>query len=66
MATSVRPFLMFQEGKAEAAMKLYASVVPNTEIRKLEKVTNGPGPDGTVAMVLLAIGPQGPLHRQPD
>jgi predicted 3-demethylubiquinone-9 3-methyltransferase (glyoxalase superfamily) len=47
---------MFQGGKAEEAMKFYASVLPNTEIRTLERYgPNGPGPEGSVMMGLLSV-----------
>ncbi len=44
MPTTVRPFLMFQGNKAEEAMRLYVSLIPNSEI--LEIVRFGPGQKG--------------------
>lgn len=43
------PFLMFQGGKAEAALTFYAEHVPDSRIDSLEKFgPDGPGPEGTV------------------
>jgi predicted 3-demethylubiquinone-9 3-methyltransferase (glyoxalase superfamily) len=51
MAKSVRPFLMF-EGRAEEAMKLYVSLIPNSEI--VDIVRYGPGQQGKEGSVKLA------------
>lgn len=43
------PFLMFQGGKAEAALSFYAEHVPDSRIDSLERFgADGPGPEGTV------------------
>lgn len=43
------PFLMFQGGKAEAALSFYAEHIPDSRIGSLEKFgPDGPGPEGTV------------------
>jgi predicted 3-demethylubiquinone-9 3-methyltransferase (glyoxalase superfamily) len=51
MAKSVRPFLMFQ-GKAEEAMQLYVSLIPNSEI--VDIVRYGPGQPGKEGSVMRA------------
>lgn len=56
MPTTVAPFLMFQESNAEAAMNLYATVIPNTHIVTLEKYGPGElGPEGTVRAGTLSV-----------
>lgn len=48
-AATVSTFLMFQEGNAQDAMSLYASVFPGVRIERIERY--GPGeqdPEGTV------------------
>lgn len=47
MASSARPFLMF-EGRAQAAMDLYTSLFPDSRI-----VTAQPHPDGNGVMVAV-------------
>jgi predicted 3-demethylubiquinone-9 3-methyltransferase (glyoxalase superfamily) len=56
MVQSVTPFLMF-EGEAEAAMSLYAAVVPNTRIVALELHADGPK-KGAVSHGLLSLAGQ--------
>jgi predicted 3-demethylubiquinone-9 3-methyltransferase (glyoxalase superfamily) len=57
MSTTVTPFLMFQDNNAEEAMKLYASVIPNSQIMTLEKYgPNEPGAEGSVRAGMLSIG----------
>ncbi|MBO9713967.1 VOC family protein [Sphingomonas sp.] len=47
--TEATPFLMFQHGKAEAALSFYAATIPNSRIETLQKFgPEGPGPEGTV------------------
>jgi len=47
--TSITPFLMFQGGKAEAALTFYAETVPGSRIEAIERFgAQGPGPEGTV------------------
>ena len=58
MSLSVRPFLMF-EGKAEAAMQLYVSLVPGSEILEITRYgAAGPGPEGSVMRALVSVGGQ--------
>ena len=48
--TTVTPFLMF-EGRAEEAMTRYVSVIPGSEVLRLERYgADGPGAEGTVAL----------------
>jgi len=37
MAASVTPFLMFQHGRAEEALRLYTSLFPELEVLRLER-----------------------------
>ncbi|WP_404335465.1 VOC family protein [Sphingomonas sp. MMS12-HWE2-04] len=58
--TKVTPFLMFQGGKAEAALNFYVETVPGSRIEAIERFgAQGPGPEGTVlrAEVVLAGQP---------
>lgn len=58
MATSVRPFLMF-EGKAEEAMNLYVSLIPNSEITSINRYGPGqPGPEGSVMVATFTVAGQ--------
>jgi predicted 3-demethylubiquinone-9 3-methyltransferase (glyoxalase superfamily) len=48
-AATVSTFLMFQEGNAQEAISLYASVLPGVRIERIERYGPGePGPEGTV------------------
>ena len=58
MSTTVRPFLMF-EGKAEAAMQLYVSVVPGSEILEIKRYpAGGPGAEGSVMLATFSVAGQ--------
>ena len=58
MATSVRPFLMF-EGKAQEAMNLYVSLIPNSEITSIKRYGPGqPGPEGSVMVATFTVAGQ--------
>jgi predicted 3-demethylubiquinone-9 3-methyltransferase (glyoxalase superfamily) len=47
--TSATPFLMFQHGKAQAALDFYVETVPDSRIEDLQLFgPEGPGPEGTV------------------
>ena len=55
----VTPFLMFQGGKAEAAMELYTSLFPDSEIVDVAYYDKeGPGPEGTVVRATFRLGDQ--------
>jgi predicted 3-demethylubiquinone-9 3-methyltransferase (glyoxalase superfamily) len=48
MSTTVTPFLMF-EGKAEAAMTFYVSLIPDAAVTNIVRYGPGePGPEGSV------------------
>jgi predicted 3-demethylubiquinone-9 3-methyltransferase (glyoxalase superfamily) len=58
MAKSVRPFLMFQ-GRAEEAIKLYVSLIPNSEIVDILRYGPGqPGKEGSVKRASISIAGQ--------
>src|SRR5689334_19123535 len=58
MATSVRPFLMF-EGRAEEAMNLYVSLIPDSEIISINGYGPGqPGTEGSVMVATLTVAGQ--------
>lgn len=55
----VTPFLMFQDGQAEAAMELYTSLFPDSEV--IDAVyydSEGPGAEGTVVRATFRLGDQ--------
>ncbi|MEI3851277.1 MULTISPECIES: VOC family protein [unclassified Ensifer] len=52
MVASVTPFLMFQDGAAEAAMAFYMSLFPNAE------VLGEQGPEGSIKVALFRLGAQ--------
>ena len=62
--TSITPFLMFQGGKAEAALNFYVETVPGSRIDKLELFgAEGPGPEGTILRAhALIAGQQVMVH----
>ena len=48
-AAAVSTFLMFQDGRAQEAMALYAAVFSGARIESIERYgPGGPGPEGTV------------------
>ena len=48
--TTLTPFLMF-EGRAEEAMTRYVSVIPGSQVLRLERYgADGPGAEGAVAL----------------
>lgn len=58
MATTVRPFLMF-EGKAEEAMNFYVSLIPGSEITSIARYGPGqPGPEGSVMVATFTVAGQ--------
>lgn len=58
MATSMRPFLMF-EGRAEEAMNLYVSFIPGSEITSIKRYGPGqPGPEGSVIVATFRVAGQ--------
>lgn len=58
MATSVRPFLMF-EGRANEAIAFYVEMIPNSEIVDVTRYGAGePGPEGTVKFAVVRLAGQ--------
>ena len=59
MPTQIRPFLMFQEGNAEEAMKFYISLFPESEITSMVRYGPGqPGKEGTVMKATFSLAGQ--------
>ena len=59
MTVTVRPFLMFQDGKAEEAMTFYTSILPDGRIDAVERYGEGqPGKVGTIKVATFSIGDQ--------
>lgn len=57
--TSMKPFLMFQGGRAEAALRFYVETIPDSRIDALERFgPEGPGPEGTVLRAYVTIAGQ--------
>lgn len=55
MTATAATFLMF-EGKAEEAMNLYVSLVPNSRIVDVKRYgAEGPGPEGSVMVAAFEI-----------
>jgi predicted 3-demethylubiquinone-9 3-methyltransferase (glyoxalase superfamily) len=53
------PFLMFQHGKAQAALDFYVATVPDSRIVSIERFgPEGPGPEGTVLRAYVEIAGQ--------
>jgi predicted 3-demethylubiquinone-9 3-methyltransferase (glyoxalase superfamily) len=58
MASSVRPFLMF-EGQAEEAMKFYVGLFSDGKIDDIARYAAGePGPEGSVKVAKFSIAGQ--------
>jgi predicted 3-demethylubiquinone-9 3-methyltransferase (glyoxalase superfamily) len=59
MAMRATPFLMFQGGKAQAAMDLYVSLFPDAAIEEIERFgAEGPGSEGSVKLARFRIAGQ--------
>ncbi len=57
--TSMKPFLMFQGGRAEEALRFYVETIPGSRIDALERFgPEGPGPEGTVLRAYVTIAGQ--------
>lgn len=57
VSQTIRPFLMFQDGRAEAAMTFYVSLFSDSEILGVERHgPKGPGPEGSVLLARFRIG----------
>jgi predicted 3-demethylubiquinone-9 3-methyltransferase (glyoxalase superfamily) len=57
MSVTVRPFLMFQGRQAEAAMQMYTSLVPGSEILEIERY-GAAGPEGSVMRAIFSVAGQ--------
>lgn len=58
MKTTVTPFLMF-EGKAEEAMNLYVSAIPDSEVIDIKHYgPEGPGAEGSIMIARFALAGQ--------
>jgi predicted 3-demethylubiquinone-9 3-methyltransferase (glyoxalase superfamily) len=57
--TRATPFLMFQHGKAQAALDFYVEAVPDSRIVSVERFgPDGPGPEGTILRAHVQIAGQ--------
>ena len=57
--TAATPFLMFQGGKARAALDFYVTAVPGSRIESCELFgPEGPGPEGTILRAQAVIAGQ--------
>lgn len=53
---TARPFFMFQDGSAQAAMDLYISTFPDSGIVRVEKYTaREPGPADTIKVAVFTL-----------
>ena len=54
---TVRPFLMFQGGAAQAALDLYFATFPGSRLVRAERYGPGePGPAGTIKVAVFTLG----------
>ena len=54
--TTARPFLMFQDGLAQAALDLYFSTFPDSRMVRVERYAQGePGPVGTIKVAVFTL-----------
>lgn len=54
--TSARPFLMFQNGQAQAALGLYFSTFPDSAMLRVERYGDGDaGPSGTIKVATFTL-----------
>ena len=57
--TQATPFLMFQGGKAQAALDFWIETVPGSRIDSVERFgPDGPGPEGTILRAHAVIAGQ--------
>jgi len=55
--TTAKPFLMFQDGTAQAALDLYFATFPDSRMVRAERYVQGePGPTGTISWTTLTYG----------
>lgn len=54
--TTARPFLMFQDGTAQAALDLYFATFPDSRMVRVEHYAEGePGPVGSIKVALFTL-----------
>lgn len=54
--TTARPFLMFQDGKAQAALDLYFSTFPDSQMMRVERYAQGEaGSAGTIKVAVFTL-----------
>ncbi|NRD77844.1 VOC family protein [Bacillus sp. BRMEA1] len=54
--SDVKPFLMFQDGKAEEAMNYYTSIIEDSEIISIVRYgSNATGEEGTVMKAVFSL-----------
>ena len=54
--TTVSPFLMFQGGRAQAALDLYFATFPDSRIVRVEHYARGEhGPEGTIKVAVFTL-----------
>lgn len=53
---TAHPFLMFQGGKAQAALDLYFATFPESRLVRVERYAEGePGPQGTIKSAVFTL-----------
>ena len=56
MTTTVRPFLMFQDGVAQAALDLYFATFPDSRMVRVEHYAQDePGPVGAIKVAVFTL-----------
>lgn len=54
--TTAKPFLMFQDGDAQAALDLYFATFPDSKMLQVERYAAGePGPAGTIKVAIFML-----------
>ena len=54
--TTARPFLMFQNGSAQAALDLYFATLPDSRMVRVERYSQGePGPVGSIKVAVFTL-----------
>ena len=54
--TTARPFLMFQDGRAQAALDLYFATFPDSRMVRVERYAGGDaGPAGTIKVAVFTL-----------
>lgn len=54
--TTARPFFMFQDGVAQAALDVYFATFPDSRMASVERYAEGePGPAGTIKVAVFTL-----------